>query len=219
MRRKDLPWSVYALRDPNTGCIRYVGWATDPIARLRRHMKECLTGTTHKCRWLSSLGSSWPILQILESGVGDPALAEIKWIAEMKRRGCRLTNATSGGDGVIDPSPELRRLRSEINKGRRPSEETRAKLARAARNRRVKQSTREKLAALLKARYASAVDRHKLVEKMRGSRSQDFREMRRRIQSGKRPSLETRNKMSAAQHERQRRSRFCEGQLCLTLSL
>jgi hypothetical protein len=219
VRARNLPWSVYALRDPHTNQIRYVGWSVDPVARLKRHMKEARTGKTHKCRWLACLGGIWPRLEILESGVGDPAPAEIRWIAEMRRRGADLTNATAGGDGVIDPTPELRRLRSELNKGRRPSEETRKKLAEASHRRPVKDTTRAKLSAILKARYASDEERRKTSRRMRGrNRNAEFREMRRKVQTGKRPSNETRQKMSAAHRERHRLARYNEAQLCLTLS-
>ena len=217
MRRKELPWSVYALRDPNTGCVRYVGWSIDPMARLKRHLKEARLGKTHKCRWLASLGDSWPILQILESGFGDPGPAEIRWIAEMKSRGFDLTNATGGGDGVIEASPELRRLRSMINKGRKPSEETRRKLAEASRNRPVKDSTRAKMVAIAKARFSSDEERRKLSASLKGhKRSGEFRKMRREIQTGKWASRETRRRMALAQYRR--RVGNHEGQLCLTLS-
>ncbi len=215
-RRQNLPWSVYALRDPFTGHVRYVGWSIAPLARLRRHMKEARCGTTHKCRWLASLPGVWPLLHILESGFGDPAEPEIRWIAEMRKRGYDLTNATAGGDGVIDPSPELRHLRSELARGRRPSEETRQKLAEASRNRTTKEITRAKLRAIMKARYASQQERQKISDRMRGvRRSEEFREMRRRLQTAKRASAKTRKKMAAAQRKRYRND---ENQLCLILS-
>lgn len=35
-------WSIYALSDPRTGEVRYVGKANDPKGRLRGHLGETI---------------------------------------------------------------------------------------------------------------------------------------------------------------------------------
>lgn len=105
---------IYALCDPNTGEIRYVGKANNPERRLTCHL--CDRKKSHKQRWIASLKRLGLIPSI-------KILAEIprqgwEWvekahIRKLREMGYRLTNLTAGGDGV---------------EGRKVSQETRAKL-------------------------------------------------------------------------------------------
>lgn len=91
---------IYALCDPRTLEVRYVGKADDPYRRYCQHLIDKYP--CHKNRWISSIlliGLN-PILQILEQC--DDSIwqeRERNWIAFENKIGCRLTNETSGGEG------------------------------------------------------------------------------------------------------------------------
>jgi hypothetical protein len=57
---------IYALCDPRTLEVRYVGKSNNPYERYCQHLVE--KGNTHKCFWISTLLKVClnPILQILE---------------------------------------------------------------------------------------------------------------------------------------------------------
>lgn len=92
---------VYALSDPTTGAVCYVGKSNDPQMRLRAHCAEARRYSgSHRAAWIRSLllAEKRPALVILERCL-DFAEAERRWIAHFRSRGCQLTNATDGGDG------------------------------------------------------------------------------------------------------------------------
>lgn len=98
---------IYALRDPQSNEIRYVGKTVRTAhRRLRRHLAESYLqqSSTHKNRWLRSLLKLGlePIIEILQecSSLSELAEAERDHIARLRCAGVRLTNATDGGDGV-----------------------------------------------------------------------------------------------------------------------
>src|SRR5258708_6389227 len=104
---------IYGLRDPHTGEIRYVGKANDPQRRLTYHLCDSqLAPKTHRNHWLRSLKSLGlkPSLVILETlaPCDDWKAAEQRWIASFLRDGVKLTNGTAGGDGLHNPSDEVR---------------------------------------------------------------------------------------------------------------
>jgi len=123
--------SIYGLTDPETGEIRYVGQSIEPEKRYRSHITVRRADDTYRARWIRSL-SSPPGLIILESNVADPDGAEKRWIKKLKSEGLRLTNTTTGGQGVSDVARHLNRL---CNTGRRLTPEHAAKIAKSLRGR------------------------------------------------------------------------------------
>lgn len=107
-------WSVYALVDPRDDQVRYVGKSVNVAVRVKAHLND--RGSTRKARWLQLLlrEALAPEVVILEMGTGDWERAEVKWIAHFRSTGCDLTNATAGGEGLHDPSPETRARIREI---------------------------------------------------------------------------------------------------------
>lgn len=113
---------IYGLNDPETGECRYIGKADNPKIRLSKHLSEG-RNTEKPCyrtNWLNSLtlrGLS-PILEILdEVPKADWKLWERVWIKASRELGMNLTNGTDGGDGLDNPSPEIRKKLSESNSG------------------------------------------------------------------------------------------------------
>lgn len=99
-------WSIYALTEPSTGEVRYVGKSVAPESRYKVHLRD--RTETHRGRWIRSIlaAGERPGLLILETGTGDWVAAEVRWIAFYLSD--RLTNATPGGEGVTAMGPESR---------------------------------------------------------------------------------------------------------------
>jgi len=84
---------IYALVDPNTDEVRYIGKSDDPKRRLQEHYYTCFAAKGH---WLSQLKQQdkEPTIKILER-VQDSELwpeREIYWFRYAKEHGWDLTN-------------------------------------------------------------------------------------------------------------------------------
>ncbi len=113
---------IYALRDPRDGAVRYIGKTGFPATRLRFHLAPCNLRThTKKTCWLKKIVGMGlrPTLDILEECAADTLSdAECFWIAQGHGLGWRLTNGTSGGDGLVNPSAEIREKIASKLRGR-----------------------------------------------------------------------------------------------------
>lgn len=119
---------IYVLVDPRDGAIRYVGKTSKPLdVRLRGHISEARKGS-HRGHWillLKSLGLV-PIIRLVTEVEGDGAQEEIAQI-RAHRASHNLTNGTDGGEGLLNPTPEVRAKMSYAAKTRVVSAETRRK--------------------------------------------------------------------------------------------
>lgn len=109
---------IYALIDPETNEIRYIGKSNLPKQRYNAHLRE--TSKNDKTRWIASLKSRGlkPILQILE--VVSLELWEVRecyWIAHYREQGYNLTNTRDGGGGTAHMAREIARKISTKLKG------------------------------------------------------------------------------------------------------
>lgn len=125
---------IYALADPRTGRVRYIGKSNNPVTRLKRHISSTRVkrNTTHRVNWirqLLQLGRKPSLLILEQVSLSVWPLAERKWIALYKSQGEPLINHTSGGDGYV---------------GGRLDQETRAKMSVAAKRRYEDPAEREK---------------------------------------------------------------------------
>jgi len=134
---------IYALTDPRTDEIRYVGKSSSGLRRPGHHGARSVLSKdhTHKGNWLRGLvaaGLRYGV-RVLEKLPAVAALppterrdamdaAERRWIAHGRAEGWPLTNLTDGGDGGFFPTPEHRERLSRAMKGRKLSPEHLANL-------------------------------------------------------------------------------------------
>lgn len=124
---------IYALSDPRTNKMRYVGWCLNMKQRLSQHI-SCEKDHTRKCRWVAALRAVGmkPTMELLaEVPLEEWAEAERVWIKFFRDIGADLTNGTNGGDGTpgrINSLAHRRRI-SEANRGKIHTAKTRAKVS------------------------------------------------------------------------------------------
>lgn len=145
---------IYALAEPFTGAVRYVGKSNNPRGRLNRHISSARSYRrhTHLANWVRAMVI--PVLLVLEAVVlEDWPLAERKWIARYKALGARLINHTAGGDGHI---------------GGELGAETRSKISVAAKLRYEDPEEREKARQTMLGRVVTREHRSNLSRALKG---------------------------------------------------
>jgi hypothetical protein len=157
---------IYALIDPISLEVRYVGKADNPHSRYLAHLRE-LTATTHKICWLKSLikQNLKPILQILEQCGKERKFwkpRETDWIAFYKKIGCDLTNSTNGGDGFSDPTGEIAKKISASKKGKHLSEEHKIKLSITHKGKKFSEKHKANIRAVNKGKHLTEGHKTKL---------------------------------------------------------
>lgn len=177
---------VYGLVDPIApGHVRYVGMAFRR-SRPTSHAKEARRNPkpTHKLNWIRSLQAEGRdpavlVLEELPEGAAKTFVGFVEscYIKSLRNIGHDLTNGTDGGDGLINPTPEVRaRISAGTKKGQTPKARLLMKEAalrrfavpenRAERSRSAKaattESTREKISNAGKHRSCSIETREKM---------------------------------------------------------
>jgi hypothetical protein len=84
---------IYALVDPRTELVRYVGCSVDPAKRLTKHMYGSGASRPMRewCLGLRALGLK-PSMLILERNTASPIEAEQNWINIFRAAGSDLLN-------------------------------------------------------------------------------------------------------------------------------
>lgn len=119
---------VYALVDPaEPGHVRYVGLTIGYTGRPFSHARSArklMTPDSYCVNWIRSIQSegrepSILILEELAEGTSRSLLGFVEqcYIKSLRELGHRLTNLTAGGDGLIDPTPEVRKKISKASQG------------------------------------------------------------------------------------------------------
>lgn len=94
---------IYALQDPITQEVRYIGKTKNPQMRFHNHMNKRHNEMSHKRNWIESLKKQKlrPIMLIIdEISNQDWKFWEKYWINQFIVWGFNLVNHTSGGDGL-----------------------------------------------------------------------------------------------------------------------
>jgi hypothetical protein len=145
---------IYALLDPETGKIRYVGKAKNLGNRLSRHLRD--KTVNHRTSWIKNLASRGlqPAMELLDTvPVSEWQFWEREYIRVFRALGMNLVNSTDGGDGVS--GEVLARLSQSMrgNKfglGHRHTPEAREKIGLASSRRVRTTSTREKMSVKMR---------------------------------------------------------------------
>lgn len=97
---------IYALKDPDTGQIRYVGKAKNPTQRLYAHLRGSHTENNYRVNWINFLRASGkrPELEVIDE-VPEEYWRQIEaaYIEYFRECGCMLVNGTDGGEGTCLP--------------------------------------------------------------------------------------------------------------------
>lgn len=177
---------IYALRDSETGDIRYIGKSVKGIVRPKEHWRrryEPKYSTIHVYRWLRKCTNP-PLVEVLEECQTKAELStrEQVWIAVYSATG-RLTNMTKGGEGTVGRrhSEETKQKLSLAKKGKpghsrgkKLSEEHRAKL----RNRVVTDETRKSCSEAQKRRMQRPEEREKALKALADVRQKRMKRVR-----------------------------------------
>ena len=96
---KAAPVAIYALSDPRTGEVRYIGKANNPCARLKSHIRDSRRRNTPVYCWIRHLHNSGiaPVMSVME-WAQDWREAEKRQISAHRANGARLLNVADGGD-------------------------------------------------------------------------------------------------------------------------
>lgn len=146
---------IYALCEPGTRKIRYIGQSLDPDHRLKAHIWASKANDTHLYRWVRSVvaGGLRPNLVILhEVGPNETwEEEEVRYIRAARALGISLVNANDGGEGGVSPTPSTLAKMRECKLGpKNPNfgvpwtEETRAKFVASKRGTKHTEETKEK---------------------------------------------------------------------------
>lgn len=126
-------WFIYALKDPRTDDVRYVGRTTNLSRRKGLHVWNARNRPDEtRTNWIAELLAEGlrPTMETLETGAGAGyEEAEIHWISTYRARGFNLTNKTDGGDGfagLVISEPMRAKLKAARAKREPHSETTRA---------------------------------------------------------------------------------------------
>lgn len=172
---------IYALKDPISSRVRYVGKAADPFFRYEEHLQPRYAGDgTHRGNWVSKLlrDSLTPTLEILDSvPESEWQFWEKEWIRLYRALEPDLTNATDGGEGTT------------FWRGKTRSEETRQRMRASQLGKKHSPETREKLRKINLGNRHTAEARCKISEAGKG---------RPGTMTGKTLSLSARKKCSEA---------------------
>ncbi len=120
--------TIYALVDPRTDCVLYIGQTRNARNRYSSHCNPRRNDRGPRVRWIWALKKINLRPQLIELEVVEEAAAAITehfWISSCRAAGALLLNLT---DGDAAPTPEHRAKISASHVGMKASAATRAKL-------------------------------------------------------------------------------------------
>lgn len=128
---------IYALVDPFTYEIRYIGKSIRPKERLANQCNE--KSNTHRSHWIQGIlkRGKKPLQVILEELPDETNWQEVerKWIRYGREAEWPLVNGTDGGDGLYSFTPDVREKMAKTWRGRKHNPESIAKIGKASKGR------------------------------------------------------------------------------------
>lgn len=150
---------VYALVDPRTDTIRYIGQTINGMDRATAHWRrKTIREHNDLCHaWVRKLLSLQLVPEVVileECSEDDLNLNEMFWIASIRASGGQLLNMTDGGEGTHGfrwSDKEKKRIGSQ-HRGKLISEEHRAAVSKAFKGKKLSAEHRAKIGAAHKGR-------------------------------------------------------------------
>jgi len=140
---------IYALIDPETNEVRYIGKANNISQRYRAHLNRVRKHQIHKKNWIESLRRKKlkPIIVVVDTvPIKDWIFWEKYWIAQMKTWGFNLINYTMGGDGcTFGNETSFKKGISPWNIGIPRPDETRQKIRDGNKDKIISKETKQKM--------------------------------------------------------------------------
>lgn len=100
---------IYALCEPGTRTVRYIGMSKDPARRLRQHISRSNKGLDSPLgEWIRSLPEKPNLVMLCETAEAFWQDDEKTYIRAARALGMPLVNSSDGGDGTVNPPPETR---------------------------------------------------------------------------------------------------------------
>lgn len=197
--------SIYALSDPVTKQVRYIGKAKDVKHRFTQHVANAETG--YKANWIRGLKSRGmrPTVEVIEEvDETEWEVSERFWIAYFRFLGFSLMNIDLGGNGAHKVADSMREKCRLIHLGKKRSAEARERLRLSHLGKKSSPETIAKQSEAQKKRWAATQERKMhpnalaaLVKYHKG-RKQTPEEIERRVKAntGKKRSPDIRVKMA-----------------------
>jgi hypothetical protein len=159
---------IYALIDPESQEVRYIGKTKNPNRRISQHINECSRIRTHKNNWILSLKNKKlkPIMTIIDEVESDEWVFFEQWYIQLfKSWGCNLTNLTIGGEGGFNCifSEETIKILGDKRRGTKHTEEAKKKISEAFKGKKLPDEHRKKISIGAKKRGISPETRAKMV--------------------------------------------------------
>jgi len=153
--------TVYGLASSSDGVVRYIGQTKRNLShRLSQHIRVANSGNnTHRSSWIRHVIKSGNCVEIIV--INDNStwnLTEIETIRKYLDSGFDLVNATSGGDGVRDPSIQVREKIANASRGRKASEEQKLAMSARMKSFGISKEQREKMLLGVRKAYADRKD-------------------------------------------------------------
>lgn len=168
--------TIYALKDPQTGNIRYVGATCNLAKRYLLHLHAAPKITTKCAEWVRELKACGmrPVVEVIIPCSMDWQADEQAAISRLRDEGFDLLNQTRGGLGCYDllPSKTTRQKRSATLKARyagdiEQMERRREIMRQAARSPAAREAASTRMADI----WADPSKAAAMRERMRGSKS------------------------------------------------
>lgn len=198
--------NIYALIDPETNQVRYVGKANNISQRYKAHLNRARKHQIHKKNWIQQLKNKKlkPIMVVIDVVLLDEWIFwEKYWISQMKTWGFNLINYTEGGDGcTFGNQTSFKKGAIPWNKNGHHSEESRKKMSQSQKGRILTQETKNKMSKSHKGippAYMKNGIPENILKKMQ---SAQFKKGGVSLFKGKRHTNESREKMSISQSKK-----------------
>lgn len=127
-------YKLYVIYSTKDFKVKYVGITKRSTeVRLKDHLKNIYRLKTYKDKWMISClndGYDIRIKTVRCCNTSEEVnLAEINLISYLLSKNYKLTNSTAGGDGILNPSNDVRKKISESRKRYKWTDESRLKLS------------------------------------------------------------------------------------------